>query len=94
MKGYKMKYMTEAQIAEINKLGDDGHAEALLAYSWECANAGVTGYRRGYAIGSGLVLLVIGLGVGVSYAAYKIYEKRALKRTYEAGKEAAKENKK
>ena len=80
MKEYKYKVMTEATIKEIQELWDNGHAEALAAYGWECANAGVEGYKRGYAIGRATVLVGVGLGMAVTgYAVYKIRERRVLK---------------
>lgn len=78
MKEYKCKVMSEAMIKEIQELWDNGHAEAIAAYGRECANAGVEGYQRGYAIGRAIVLVSIGLGVATGYAILKIREKRAL----------------
>ena len=76
MKEYKIKYMNEAMIKEIQELWDNGHAEAIAAYGWECANAGVEGYREGYAIGRAIVLVGVGLGmVTTGYAVYKIQER-------------------
>lgn len=38
MKEIKFKYMNEAQIAELDKLMNDGHAEVIMAYGSECMN--------------------------------------------------------
>ncbi len=78
MKEYKYKIMNEAMIKEIQELWDNGHAEAIAAYGRECANAGVEGYREGYAIGRAILLAGIGLGVATGYAVIKIRERRAL----------------
>lgn len=78
MKEYKYKVMTEAMIKEMQELWDNGHAEAIAAYGRECANAGVEGYKRGYAVGRALVMAGIGLGVATGYAVIKIRERRAL----------------
>lgn len=44
---YKMKIMTEEQLKEVDELWNNGHAEALTAYGWECVNAWREGCRVG-----------------------------------------------
>ena len=56
MGAYKAKFATAEQIEEINKLWNDGHADALKAFGLDCANA----YREGL-ISTGLK--AFGLGV-------------------------------
>lgn len=68
MKDWKFKYMNSLQIAEVDKLINEGHGDALLAYGLECGNAGVKGYKRGCVLS---VLLGIGLGAAC-YAVKKI----------------------
>lgn len=83
MKEYKCKFMNEAMIKEMQELCDNGHAEAIAAYGRECANAGVEGYRSGYATGNALVVAGIALGVTAGYAVIKILERRALNKKIE-----------
>jgi hypothetical protein len=92
MKNYKYKYMNETMIAEIDELWNNGHKNALYAYGMECANAGITGYKRGYAIGSALVLGAAGVTMAAVYAVVKIKEKRALMRAFSAGRECTEKN--
>jgi hypothetical protein len=53
MKEWNFKYMNEAQIAEIDKLWNDGHSEALTAYGLECGNAAINGWNAGLREGIG-----------------------------------------
>ena len=72
MKEYKFKYMDEAMINEVQELWDNGHAKALSAYGYECANAGVTGYEKGCAAGSLLIAGAVGLGIATVFIIRKI----------------------
>ena len=84
MKEYKCKIMNKAMIKEITELWDNGHAEAIAAYGWECANAAVEGYKKGYAVGTALGLMLVGLGAaGIGYAIREIQERRALRKKTE-----------
>lgn len=55
---YKAKFATDEQIEEINKLWNDGHADALKAFGLDCANA----YKEGL-ISTGLKAFGIGAAV-------------------------------
>lgn len=90
MKEYKYKVMNDAMIKEIQELWDNGHAEAIAAYGWECANAGVKGYRRGYAIGRAVLLAGVGLGMVTGFAVRKICQKQIHDKRTKEHKEYAK----
>lgn len=75
MKNWKFEYMTEAQIAEVDQLMKDGHADALWAFGLECGSAGVKGYKRGAAIGTLIGVAEVGLFVGAVYFGKKLVKK-------------------
>ena len=73
MKKYECKIMNEAMKKEIDELWDNGHAEALAAFGFECAYA----YKEGYDKRIALILTGAGIGmVAASYVIYKIHQKR------------------
>lgn len=72
MGAYTSKFATAEQIAEINKLYDEGHAEALTAFGLDCANACKEGLLRRFWIAAG-----IGAALGVvSGVVEKVIKKR------------------
>lgn len=50
MKKYECKIMNEAMKKEIDELWDNGHAEALAAFGYECAYAYKEGYDKRIAL--------------------------------------------
>lgn len=73
MKKYECKIMNEAMKKEIDDLWDNGHAEALAAFGFECAYA----YKEGYDKRMALILTGAGLSMVVAgYVIYKIHQKR------------------
>lgn len=88
MKEWKFEYMNEGQIAEIDKLWKDGHADALIAYGLECGNAGAKGYASGLAKGALLAVAKVVVVAGGMYFGRKLHhkvleEKRKIKEVYE-----------
>ena len=75
MKEWKFEYMNEDQIAEVDKLWKDGHADALTAYGLECGNAGAKGYASGLAKGALLSVAEVVVVAGVLYFGNKIIKK-------------------
>lgn len=61
--GYKLKYMDENMVAEVDKLIGD-HKDAMTAFAFECGNAALEGYKQGCIkralLGAGGGLLVFG----------------------------------
>lgn len=59
---YKVKFMDEKAIAEMDELLAGEHKEALTAFAFECGNAGMEGYKQGcvqrslIAVGGGLLI--------------------------------------
>ena len=58
---YKLKYMDETMVAEVDKLIGD-HEDAMKAFAFECGNAALEGYKQGcverglIAVGGGLLI--------------------------------------
>ena len=75
MKEWKFEYMNEDEIAEIDKLWKDGHADALMAYGLECGNAGAKGYASGLAKGTMLAIAEAVVVAGVLYFGNKVIKK-------------------
>lgn len=75
MKGNKYKFMTEAQLDEINELINNGHGDALWAFGQECADSYFNGYKSGRMQCYLIVLAGISVGVGAVYLGKKVYHK-------------------
>lgn len=81
---YKIKFMDENMITEVDELLDGEHKEALTAFAFECGNAGVEGYKQG-CVENGLMLaggtLLIAGAVYVGKKIVDKYKKKKLKKT-------------
>lgn len=88
---YKMKYMDEAAIKEIDKLMDDGHEKAITAFAFECGNAGMEGYRIGIlkSVAKGAIAAVVVVG-GIEIGTRIVRKVRAKKLAKKQTKEKTK----
>lgn len=74
MSNYKVQFMDEAQVAEIDELMKD-HGSALWAFGIECGNAAVAGFKRGRAERNMLIAGAVAVGAGAVYFGKKIVQK-------------------
>ena len=76
---YNWKYMNEQTLEEMDKLLDGEHADTLTAWSYECGNAAVTGFKRGLVkaslLGAGCVALTAGV-IQIGVKMHKKYKKK------------------
>ena len=76
---YKYKFMDEAKLKEIEEILDGEKGAALVAWSLECAKAGIDGYRRGLMKCSLIAAAGAGLAAGGFWVARRIVKKRVAK---------------
>jgi hypothetical protein len=83
MKEYKFRYLDEAMANEVEELLKGEHGSALMTFGFECANAGVEGFKRGCAKGA----LLVAVGAGAVVGGYKLGKKLIQKRKERQEKE-------
>ena len=76
MKDYKLKYMTQDMIDEIDELWREGHGEAITAHVLECVNAWNEGRKRGFRRGVLNCLCAIGAGAIIGQLWHRYEKKR------------------
>lgn len=84
--GYNYKFMDEAKLKEIEELLAGEKGNALVAWSLECAKAGIDGYRNGLIKGG----LIAAAGAVAAASGYWIAKRVAKKHVEKRLEEAAK----
>ena len=83
MAKYNWKYMSESMLDEMETLLEGEHGSTLRMWSFECANAGVQGYKKGVAKGRLLGIVVGGVAIGAVHLGKKIANKIKQNKTEE-----------
>jgi hypothetical protein len=73
---YNYTFMDEAKLKEIEEILAGEKGTALVAWSLECAKAGIDGYRNGLIKGGLIAAAGAGLAAGGYWVAQKIAKKR------------------